>query len=119
MNYNQIAKDIITNVGGSDNIRGLTHCFTRLRFELRDTKKAKKEVIGQLEGVISVVSSMFTPMVPAIAASGLLKGLLTIARITASNHRQRIYRNGGGGLLNFPIGVKVSHRPLRRFCWQT
>ncbi|SEU28462.1 PTS system beta-glucoside-specific IIA component, Glc family /PTS system beta-glucoside-specific IIB component, Glc family /PTS system beta-glucoside-specific IIC component, Glc family [Lacrimispora sphenoides] len=134
MNYNQIAKDIITNVGGSDNIRGLTHCFTRLRFELRDTKKAKKEVIEHLEGVISVVesggqfqvvlgtkvtkvyeailpmisleentadseekgsvwnriliaiSSMFTPMVPAIAASGLLKGLLTIARITASNH---------------------------------
>lgn len=141
MNYNQIAKDIITNVGGSDNIRGLTHCFTRLRFELRDTKKAKKEVIEHLEGVISVVesggqfqvvlgtkvtkvyeailpmisleentagseekgsvwnriliaiSSMFTPMVPAIAASGLLKGLLTIARITASNHGMDITVN--------------------------
>lgn len=141
MNYNQIAKDIITNVGGSDNIRGLTHCFTRLRFELRDTKKAKKEVIEHLEGVISVVesggqfqvvlgtkvtkvyeailpmisleentagseekgsvwnriliaiSSMFTPMVPAIAASGLLKGLLTIARITASNHGMDITAN--------------------------
>ncbi|WP_313186489.1 beta-glucoside-specific PTS transporter subunit IIABC [Lacrimispora sp.] len=141
MNYNQIAKDIITNVGGSDNIRGLTHCFTRLRFELRDTKKAKKEVIEHLEGVISVVesggqfqvvlgtkvtkvyeailpmisleentagseekgsvwnwiliaiSSMFTPMVPAIAASGLLKGLLTITRITASNHGMDITVN--------------------------
>ncbi len=141
MNYSQIAKDIITNVGGSDNIRGLTHCFTRLRFELRDTKKAKKEVIEHLEGVISVVesggqfqvvlgtkvtkvyeailpmisleentagseekgsvwnriliaiSSMFTPMVPAIAASGLLKGLLTIARITASNHGMDITVN--------------------------
>lgn len=134
MNYNQIAKDIIENVGGSENIRGLTHCFTRLRFQLKDSKKAKKEIIEHLEGVISVVesggqfqvvlgtkvtkvyeallpmvsleedtgsseekgsignriliaiSSMFTPMVPAIAASGLLKGLLTIARITASNH---------------------------------
>ncbi|WP_313261005.1 PTS transporter subunit EIIC, partial [Lacrimispora sp.] len=142
MNYNQIAKDIIANVGGSDNIRGLTHCFTRLRFELRDSKKANKEVIEHLEGVISVVesggqfqvvlgtkvtkvyeailpmvsleensavgneekgsfwnriliaiSSMFTPMVPAIAASGLLKGLLTIARITASNHGMDITVN--------------------------
>ena len=142
MNYNQIAKDIITNVGGSENIKGLTHCFTRLRFELRDSKKAKREVIEHLEGVISVVesggqfqvvlgtkvtkvyeailpmvsleensaigseekgsvwnriliaiSSMFTPMVPAIAASGLLKGLLTIARITASNHGMDITVN--------------------------
>lgn len=141
MNYNQIAKDIIENVGGSENIRGLTHCFTRLRFQLKDSKKAKKEVIEHLEGVISVVesggqfqvvlgtkvtkvyeailpmvsleedtgsseekgsignriliaiSSMFTPMVPAIAASGLLKGLLTIARITASNHGMDITVN--------------------------
>ena len=142
MNYNQIAKDIITNVGGSENIKGLTHCFTRLRFELRDSKKAKREVIEHLEGVISVVesggqfqvvlgtkvtkvyeaivpmvsleentadgseekgsvwnriliaiSSMFTPMVPAIAASGLLKGLLTIARITASKHGMDITVN--------------------------
>ncbi|WP_349948325.1 beta-glucoside-specific PTS transporter subunit IIABC [Lacrimispora sp. BS-2] len=142
MNYNQIAKDIIANVGGDHNIRGLTHCFTRLRFELRDSKKVKKEVIEHLEGVISVVesggqfqvvlgtkvtkvyeailpmvsleestdagsedkgsvwnriliaiSSMFTPMVPAIAASGLLKGFLTIARITASNHGMDITVN--------------------------
>jgi PTS system beta-glucosides-specific IIC component len=142
MNYNQIAKDIITNVGGCENIKGLTHCFTRLRFELRDSKKAKREVIEHLEGVISVVesggqfqvvlgtkvtkvyeailpmvsleentadgseekgsvwnriliaiSSMFTPMVPAIAASGLLKGLLTIARITASKHGMDITVN--------------------------
>ncbi len=132
MNYNQIAKDILTNVGGSGNVKGLTHCFTRLRFQLKDSKKANKETIEHLEGVISVVesggqfqvvlgtkvnqvydaiipmisidetteiseekvsiwnriliavSAMFTPMVPAIAASGLLKGFLTIAKIMAA-----------------------------------
>ena len=35
--------------------------------------------------MIQSVSSMFTPMVPAIAASGLLKGFLTIARMLVSN----------------------------------
>ena len=35
--------------------------------------------------MIQTVSSMFTPMVPAIAASGLLEGFLTIARMLASN----------------------------------
>ena len=57
MNYNQIAKDILTNVGGSGNVKGLTHCFTRLRFQLKDSKKANKETIEHLEGVISVVES--------------------------------------------------------------
>ena len=30
--YEQLAKEIIKNVGGKENINGLTHCITRLRF---------------------------------------------------------------------------------------
>lgn len=45
MNYNQIAKDIIFNVGGPENVKGLARCFTRLRFQLKDSKRLKKEVI--------------------------------------------------------------------------
>ena len=150
MNYDAVAKDILTLAGGPGNVENLTHCFTRLRLELSDRTKADKEKLAQVEGVVSVVerggqlqvvigtkveyvyeavcrqmeagktpagkisagktpaankdiqagagqgtsvwnrilisiSAMFTPMVPAIAASGLLKGFLTIARITASS----------------------------------
>ena len=129
MDYNKVAKDILDNVGGKANVKQVTHCFTRLRFVLRDESKAKKEVVEHLEGVISVVvaggqfqvvcgakvtkiydavvaqlggqaassaeeeavpaqkqslgnlilqklTEIFTPLVPAIAASGLIKGLL-------------------------------------------
>ncbi|EAG2809452.1 hypothetical protein B1O40_17250, partial [Listeria monocytogenes] len=31
MNYKELAKTIITNVGGEENIQSLTHCATRLR----------------------------------------------------------------------------------------
>ncbi len=124
MDYNRIAHDIIKNVGGKENVKNVTHCFTRLRFVLNDESKARKEVIEHLEGVISVVvaggqfqvvcgakvtkiydeavkilgeqtattkeklslnlvlqkiSEIFTPLVPAIAASGLIKGLLSAA----------------------------------------
>lgn len=124
MDYNSIARDILENVGGKSNVRNVTHCFTRLRFVLKDDSKAKKEVVERIEGVISVVeaggqfqvvcgskvtkifdevekligvseeesaqkvdlnfvlqkiSQIFTPLVPAIAASGLIKGLLSAA----------------------------------------
>ena len=127
MDYNRIASDILENVGGKDNVKSVTHCFTRLRFVLKDESKAKKEIVEHLEGVISVViaggqfqvvcgakvtkiydevvkltgeleggvsntkekfsmnlilqkiSEIFTPLVPAIAAAGLIKGLLSAA----------------------------------------
>lgn len=128
MDYKKVASDILENVGGKENIKSMTHCFTRLRFVLRDSKKADKDVVSRLEGVIQVVEAggqfqvvlgskvnkvydqavtllggeigggevdvpaekqsfgnlliqklgeIFTPLVPAIAAAGLIKGLLS------------------------------------------
>ena len=137
MDYQAIAKEILKDVGGKDNIVDVTHCYTRLRFVLKDTKQANKEVLLQTEGVISVVESggqyqvvlgnkvahvynalepllaqqlttktstkeknslgnrilntvaaIFTPVVPAIAASGMLKGILAIAVMVANNFYQ-------------------------------
>lgn len=140
MDYRKIAEDIIQNVGGKENIKSLTHCFTRLRFILKEENKANKPRIEQLEGVISVVQAggeyqivcgakvehiydaliqvldmeqlsntntetvkhkktakqignqllqtitqIFTPLVPAIAAAGLIKGFLTAAKLIMSN----------------------------------
>lgn len=140
MDYRKIAEDIIKNVGGKENIESLTHCFTRLRFILKEENRANKPKIEQLEGVISVVQAggeyqivcgakvehiynaliqildmdqlsntntetvkhkktakqignqllqtitqIFTPLVPAIAAAGLIKGFLTAAKLIMSN----------------------------------
>lgn len=127
MDYQNIAKQILELIGGKENVRNLTHCFTRLRFELVDKNKVLKDKILQTEGVISVVESsgqyqvvlgnkvtnvydailpllgeiiidnkeqpkialgtrilnvvtaIFTPTIPAIAASGMLKGILAVA----------------------------------------
>ncbi|WP_462412588.1 beta-glucoside-specific PTS transporter subunit IIABC [Neobacillus sp. Marseille-QA0830] len=134
MDYKQIAQDILDHVGGKENVSGLTHCYTRLRFILKDNKKANKEKILKLEGIISVVENsgqyqivignkvtkvydqlmlvldglakgeaaegeklslgnkilntvtgIFTPTIPAIAASGMLKGILAIAVMIAAS----------------------------------
>lgn len=138
MDYNKVASTILEDVGGKENVKDLTRCFTRLRFILMDPGKANKAKLTKDEGVIQVVeaqgeyqvvcgakvdkiyeailpmlnvkrdssdadlsanasageaiteqkqsvwnkilqtiSQIFTPIVPAIAASGLIKGLLS------------------------------------------
>ena len=55
--FNKLAKDIVQNIGGRENISSLTHCATRLRFKLNDDEKADKDTIANLDGVINVVKS--------------------------------------------------------------
>ena len=129
MDYEKIAQQILQLVGNKQNVISVSHCFTRLRFQLKDNNKANREKLLQTEGVISVVESsgqyqvvlgnkvtkiydallpligeinsikqeqpkvsigikilnafaaIFTPIIPAIAASGMLKGILAIAVI--------------------------------------
>lgn len=39
MNYKKLAEDILQNVGGTGNVAGLTHCATRLRFNLKEESR--------------------------------------------------------------------------------
>ena len=57
MKYENLAKEIIKNVGGKENVSSLTHCITRLRFKLKDEKKANTDVLKNIDGVVTVVQS--------------------------------------------------------------
>lgn len=57
MGYQDVARDILTHVGGRENIASLVHCATRLRFKLKDPKQANAEALKRNPGVIMVVES--------------------------------------------------------------
>ncbi|MCM3032338.1 beta-glucoside-specific PTS transporter subunit IIABC [Niallia taxi] len=57
MKYEQLAKDIIANVGGKENVNSVVHCITRLRFKLKDESKAQTDIIKNMEGVVTVMKS--------------------------------------------------------------
>ena len=130
MKHEQLANDILRLVGGAENVTEVTHCFTRLRFRLKDDSKADAEglkalskvtglvnaggqfqvVIGtdvadvydaveailgngtsaavpaaepekkgfSLKAAVNALASIFTPTIPALAGSGVLKGLLVL-----------------------------------------
>ncbi|KAA2275002.1 beta-glucoside-specific PTS transporter subunit IIABC [Staphylococcus haemolyticus] len=57
MKYENLAKDIVDKVGGSENINSLTHCITRLRFKLKDEDKADTEYLKNRDGIVTVMKS--------------------------------------------------------------
>jgi beta-glucoside PTS system EIICBA component len=57
MKHEQLAKDILANVGGKENVSSVVHCVTRLRFRLKDEKKANTDVLKNMDGVVTVMKS--------------------------------------------------------------
>lgn len=132
MDYKKVGLEVLELVGGAENVRTLTHCATRLRFEFNDMSKVETEKIQNLQGVItvvnkggqfqvvigndvqqayrailnkignldskstksekekksfisefiSIISTTFTPMIPAITGAGMIKAVLAILTLT-------------------------------------
>lgn len=55
--YDGLARIIIQNVGGKQNINSITHCITRLRFKLKDESLANTDVLNETDGVIKVMQA--------------------------------------------------------------
>ena len=55
--YTELAQDILAHVGGRENVAGLRHCITRLRFSLKDESKADTDYLMNRDGVVTVVKA--------------------------------------------------------------
>ena len=57
MDYKALATTILENIGGKDNVKGVVHCATRLRFTLLDASKANTDVLKKTKGVLQIVNA--------------------------------------------------------------
>ncbi|MBU5352085.1 beta-glucoside-specific PTS transporter subunit IIABC [Paenibacillus barcinonensis] len=57
MKHESTAAEILKLVGGEKNVDSVTHCATRLRFNLKDEKVANDEALKNVQGVVGVASS--------------------------------------------------------------
>ena len=55
VNYEELAASIMGQIGGTENVKTVTHCVTRLRFHLKDRGAARDNGIKKLPGVLGVV----------------------------------------------------------------
>lgn len=56
MDYKDIAKSVVENLGGTENINSVAHCATRLRVMVKDEQKINKE---KMENVDKVMGAFF------------------------------------------------------------
>lgn len=146
MNYTKNAIEIVEALGGIENINTLTHCVTRLRFNLKNKDLIDKDridcldgvatsvfsgsqyqvVVGQdvenlydailnsfdisdglepnsksvknsnsfsslIDGLFATLSSIFTPLIPAMQGMGFLKVILVIWGMVGSTEGSSTY----------------------------
>lgn len=53
----RIAQEVLEAVGGKDNVSMVTHCATRLRFNLKDSSLPKESEVKAVKGVLGVMRS--------------------------------------------------------------
>lgn len=95
MDYKVLAAKILENVGGRENINGVVHCATRLRFTLNDEGKAKTDVLKKTPGVLSVVNAggqyqiIIGPDVPVVYQEVLALGGLEAAKASEDSNAEK------------------------------
>ena len=55
MDYKKIAQEVVDQIGGVENIKGATHCVTRLRLILNDETKYNRKKLEKIDGVKGVL----------------------------------------------------------------
>lgn len=170
MKYEQLAKDIIENVGGKENVNSVVHCITRLRFRLKDEDKAQTDVLENMDGVVTVrksggqyqvvignhvpdvykavvavggfgeerpvdaegggdkgslfnqfidmISSIFTPILSVLVASGMIKGFnamfIAFKWLTEESGTYQILNAIGDGLFYF-LPIFLGYTAMKKF----
>ena len=75
------AQRILNLVGGKDNVLSLSHCFTRLRFTLKNPENAKTEKLRKLEGIQGILKRPGSyQIVIGLEAAGFFKALEPLCR---------------------------------------
>ncbi|WP_017813237.1 beta-glucoside-specific PTS transporter subunit IIABC [Paenibacillus shenyangensis] len=110
MDKAKVAKDVLQLVGGEENIDQVTHCMTRLRFNLHDDNKADKAKLEKTPGVMGVMKNggQFQVIIgnDVAAVYKELSGAMSGGkRMEASSDRPKKKRNPVSALFDFISGM--------------
>ncbi len=168
MDYKKLAGQILELVGGKENVSGLVHCATRLRFNLKDESKAQTDALKKTKGVVGVaksggqyqviigsdvanvfapltelcdlkdsrtgkeqtekkskvavaidtLSGIFTPILPALTAAGMLKAVLSLLvafKLVASSDQSYQILNFMGDATFYFLPILLASSAAKKF----
>ncbi len=94
MNAQELSSLILEKVGGKGNIISYTHCYTRLRFNLRDESLADTDGLKSTRGIMGVVSSGGQYQV--VIGSEVGNVYAELVKLTGENGSREQQKSGGG-----------------------
>lgn len=168
MDYKKLAEQILELVGGKENVSGLVHCATRLRFNLKDESKAQTDALKKTKGVVGVaksggqyqviigsdvanvfaplnelcdlkdsrqagetgekktklataidtLSGIFTPILPALTAAGMLKAVLSLLvafKLVSSSDQSYQILNFMGDATFYFLPILLANSAAKKF----
>ncbi len=168
--YQKMGEAILEAVGGKENVTALTHCATRLRFNLADDSKADEAKVKAVKGVVGVrnqggqfqviigqdvsfpydvimkickldetassdkkpegqkkgwfnavldaLAGIFTPILPAIIAGGMLSvvyTLLTLSGLVSAESDLGVFLNFLGNAPMYFMPIMVAYTAAKKF----
>lgn len=88
MELKKLAATILECIGGKENVNSLLHCFTRLRFELKDHSVINEEVLKKTKGVIGIVNKGGQyQIVIGNSVSNVYKEIVELGNFSSKNSR--------------------------------
>lgn len=107
MDYKALAKGVIDNVGGADNVVHLEHCSTRLRFQLADHGKINVEALKKVPGVMGVIDAAQFQVVignNVIEAYDAINDAYSFGAVPTSSVKPQ-KRSVGAVILEYLVGI--------------
>ena len=86
MDYKNLAKEILGDLGGAENINSFTNCMTRLRINVKNPELVNSGKIKELKGVLGVVPGEQTQIIVGVGhAQRLREAFADVSGISGSS----------------------------------
>ncbi len=113
MDYKIAAREILSGVGGFENILDISHCSTRLRFRLIDESKVKDEQMKSIPGVHGIIRRGLQYQVLLGPEVDYVYRQLKINANNSNNHQGRDNKSERGNNLERENNLKSGNDPDR------
>ncbi|WP_145046662.1 beta-glucoside-specific PTS transporter subunit IIABC [Paenibacillus xylanexedens] len=117
MKHESTAADILKLVGGEKNVDSVTHCATRLRFNLKDESIANNEALKNVPGVMGVASSGGQyQVIIGNEVNNVYKALAQLGNFTSKNDAPAVKKGKISTILDTISGIFTPILPAMIGC---
>lgn len=121
--YSQMAQEILAYVGGASNVSSVSHCMTRLRFNLKDMSIAMDDAVKNIDGVLGVtraggqyqvvIGQTVNEVYDAVVKAGNLTTIAPIDENLDAKAKEKLtWKSAGSAILNKVAGSLTPLIPM-------